>query len=363
MRPKSIKILIVPLIVLLLPLSSVGFMLLFDFKDVSEIQPFIPLEKIGIIFLKASVIITIFYFVVQWLNQKLPWNSRWCQYEDEYPCNKGIIRKKWFLRLLVDISLVLIMAYFGISLILYLEKLQIIPVGFHKHREMLYVIPVMMYTLYIVMIEMILAMEEKSKLELRLEKMEKMHLRSEYGALKAQLDHHFLFNNLSVLSSIIYEDVEKADRFIQRFSAVYRYVLSLNKRDLVLLQEEIGFIKSYLQLYKFRFEEGFNYSIEIDASLHKMLIAPLTLQILVENAIKHNQVSRNLPLEVNIFTADNTLIVQNNLQLRIGDIQSTQTGIYNIKEKYKLLKQKTPEFIYEDPYYTVKIPLIAENYG
>jgi sensor histidine kinase YesM len=363
MGAKSIKILIVPLILLLLPLSSVGFMLLFDFKDVSEIQPFIPIEKIGVIFLKASVIITIFYFVVKWLNTKLPWNSKWCNPKSSHPCAKGIIYKKWIWRLLVDISIVLIMAYLGISLILYLEKLQIIPVGFHKHREMLYVIPVMMYTLYIVMIEMILAIEEKNKLALRLEKMEKMHLRSEYGALKAQLDHHFLFNNLSVLSSIIYEDVNKADKFIQKFSAVYRYVLSLNKRDVVLLQEEVDFIKSYLQLYKFRFEEGFNYSIKIDDSCLKMLIAPLTLQLLVENAIKHNQASQKQPLEVTIFTENDTLIIQNNLQLRTGEVQSTQTGINNIKEKYKLLKQKAPEFVNEDPYYTVKIQLISENYG
>ncbi|SMO43055.1 Histidine kinase [Saccharicrinis carchari] len=347
MQNSRFKIFLVPLVVILIITSSMLFMLFFGHKNLDDLTPYMPLGKVTSIIIQACIIVAVFYFVVRFLNKKLPWN------------------KRWLLRLLLDIALVLAMAFAGISLLLYIESNQIFPMGMGQaEKEFIYFIPILMNALYLVIIETMLAIDERNKLVDKLNKMEQLHLKTKYGALKAQLDHHFLFNNLSVLSSIIYEDVEKADKFIQRFSQIYRYVLTMNKKDLVLLSDEINFINSYLELYKCRFEEGFDYQMKVDADKLSMLIAPLTLQVLVENAIKHNVVSRCRPLCINIFNCENTLVVKNNLQKRDGsDIDSMLTGQNNINQKYELLNYPRPNIHDDGEFYAVHINLIPQNNG
>lgn len=347
MQNSRFKIFLVPLVVILIITSSMSFMLFFGYKNLDDLTLFMPLGKIATIIVQASIVVAVFYHAVRFLNKKLPWS------------------KRWLLRLLTDIVMILVMAFTGISLLLYVENNQIFPMGMGQaEKEFIYFIPILMNALYLVIIETMLAIDERNKLVDKLNKMEQLHLKTKYGALRAQLDHHFLFNNLSVLSSIIYEDVEKADKFIQRFSEIYRYVLSLNKQDLVSLQDEINFINSYLELYKCRFEDGFDYQINVDTDKLNMLIAPLTLQVLVENAIKHNAVSRNKPLCIEIFNRDDTLTVKNNLQKReTSDIDSMLTGQSNINQKYELLNYPRPVINDDGEFYSVHITLISQKHG
>lgn len=323
--------------------TSVLLMLFFGYKTLEEVKN-VLVHRMGWALLNAVVTVTIFYFAVNWFNKKADWKSGW-----------GI-------RLLLDMALILFHASLGILFLNYLSQHgHFGPDKKHLSKDFIYIMPIIMDSLFLVLIELIMGMEERNKLALKVANLEKEQINAKYSALKTQLDHHFLFNNLSVLSSIIYEDVEKADKFIQRFSQVYRYVLSINKRDLVSLEEEIEFIKSYLQLYKFRFEDGFEYDINIDEEKMEMMIAPLTLQVLVENAIKHNMVSRNQPLYIKLLSKDNGLIVENNLQLRDNsDIDSTHTGQNNIIEKYELLNQETPVIKNNGETYSVKITLIPQ---
>ncbi len=346
MRNSDLKVLMVPLVVLLVISSSLIIMLLTGYADIDQVIHFMPLGKVITIVTHASIVVTIFYFAISFFNKKIPWS------------------KVWTLRLLADIALVITLSFIGISSLLYLEKLKLFPMRMpHGGRELLYIVPIMMNSLYLVLIETILAMNERNQLANKLQKIEEHHLKMKYGALKTQLDHHFLFNNLSVLSSIIYEDVDKADRFITKFAQVYRYVLSINKRDLVSLEEEIEFIKSYLLLYKFRFEDGFDYQINIESEKLKMQIPPLTLQVLVENAIKHNMVSRTNPLQIDILNEGDILKVKNNLQKREEPMSdSTHTGQSNICEKCELLNVALPVVEVNEDSYSVAITLIPANH-
>lgn len=341
---RNFKILMIPLMVLLLISSSFSFMVFFGFKELSDLRTEMPLSKMGLILIQIIITVFIYYHWVKKLNKILPW------------------KKIWIARFAADAGTVVLMVFCVLNVIKLLEQAGYFSTGVdHFKDEGIFIMPLMIHTLYITLIELSLSYEEKNDLEFQLSHIEKLHLHSQYQALKQQLDHHFLFNNLSVLSSIIYEDVEKADAFIQRLSSVYRYVLSINKNDLVTVEEELEFIRSYLQLYKFRFEGGFNYTIDVDASCLKEQIPPLTLQVLVENSIKHNVVSLSKPLNICIYNKESKLIVENNIQIRESAVQSTHTGLQNLKDKYKLLGTEAPCSNISDTHYRVTINLIPKD--
>jgi sensor histidine kinase YesM len=343
MRTNRYKIFLIPFITLLVMVASMLLMLVLGVRNLEQLESF-ALGKIGYVLGNAFLSVSLFYIAVNWFNRWVSWS------------------KNWISRLLLDGLLVMAYSFLMVFLMKYATQL-----GWHpRHevaevKEIMFVIPLMANTLFLVMIELILAVEERDKLALQVTQMEKEQINTKYGALKEQLDHHFLFNNLSVLSSLIYEDVEKADRFIQDFAAIYRYVLQINQRFLVTVQEELDFIETYLHLYKFRFEEGFSYVVLKDGERTHWMIPPLTLQVLVENAIKHNMTSRQHPLHLEISFENNFLMVKNTLQPKTdGDI-STQKGQLNLVEKYRLLGKVLPEFIVEGDCYLVKIPLIEPN--
>ena len=346
MEVRQFKILLVPVFVLLMMFSSFAFMLYFGFKGFDELAQFVVVGKLLTISLKSMLEVGFYYFAVRWLNQHVPWN------------------KNWVFRISVDMCIVILFAFIGISILIYVENQGFLPMGHMiRQNEFVYVMPLVMNSFYLVLVEMILAVEIKNKLFIKLTQLEKQQINAKYQALKSQIDHHFLFNNLSVLSSIIYEDVEKADVFIQKLSKVYRYVLSINKQDLVSVEQEMEFISSYLELYKYRFEDSFNYDININAKQMSCLIPPLTLQVLVENTIKHNIVSRNQPLNVTIKSTDGGIVVQNNIQLRESIVESTGTGLNNLREKYSLLGAKAPVFNQDNGFYSVLISLIPKENG
>jgi sensor histidine kinase YesM len=320
-------------------------MLLFGFRDLEELKE-LAFGRLGGVLVNAALTVVLFYFAVSWLNKKVIWAD------------------KWLLRLVVDMALILVYSAIFISFANFIASSsffeEMVPPQ-RKHKEFLYVVPLMMNTLFLVLIEMILAIEERNQLALQVAHLEKEQINAKYGALKEQLDHHFLFNNLSVLSSLIYEDVEKADHFIQDFSSTYRYVLQINQRNLVTLDEELEFIDTYLHLYKFRFEEGFCYSLKVGHAYSKWMLPPLSLQVLVENAIKHNEVSRQHPLCLKIENDGGWLIVTNTIRPKNDRPSSTQKGQLNLLEKYRLLGSKLPQFKEHAGEYMVRIPLIKPH--
>lgn len=186
--------------------------------------------------------------------------------------------------------------------------------------------------------------------------------RQEFDTLKGQVNPHFLFNCFNTLSSLITEDRVRAEKFLDELSKVYRYLLRNNEDGLSTVQNEIKFIESYYQLLQTRHGEAVQVHMEIDNRYDKYLLPSLTLQLLVENVVKHNVLSKNKPLVIDIFTtAGNKLVVNNNLQRRTVKAPSNKVGLDNIKAKYALLKQPGFQVMEDKNNFTVVLPLIWNN--
>lgn len=178
-------------------------------------------------------------------------------------------------------------------------------------------------------------------------------------SLKNQISPHFLFNSLNTLAAIIPEDQNQAVKFTERLSNVYRYILQYKDKELVQLKTELEFIKSYLFLLKIRYPENLHIEYNIREEALKTHIAPLTLQILVENVIKHNVISKSDPLTVEIYTDNNNnVVVKNKLQLKSIAKNSTKMGLENIKKRYQYLTNKSIEVMNNNQQFLVAVPLI-----
>ncbi len=178
-------------------------------------------------------------------------------------------------------------------------------------------------------------------------------------ALKNQVNPHFLFNSLNTLTSLVETDQNQAVKYIKKLSDVYRYVLEYKDRDLIPVQTEIRCVESFVYLQKIRF--GDSLSITIDAFSPQKVVIPLSVQMLIENSIKHNIISRDQPLDILIFEEDNYLVVRNNLQRKSSVTGSNLVGLNNLKSRYESMTNR-PFYIEEtEKYFTVKVPLIPGN--
>lgn len=178
--------------------------------------------------------------------------------------------------------------------------------------------------------------------------------------LKSQINPHFLFNNMSVLTSLIYKDQDKAADFVQQMSKVYRYLLDNASRELVTLKEEMEFIESYVYLLQIRYSPNLLIDQHIEVGNLNKVLPPLSIQLLLENAIKHNEITTEKPLTISIHTANDYLIVSNVKHKRISAEESSGTGLKNIRSRYAYFTDKAVEVIDIETKFIVKIPLIEE---
>lgn len=192
------------------------------------------------------------------------------------------------------------------------------------------------------------------------ESLEKQQLLNEIALLKTQVNPHFLFNSLSILSSLVRINPDLSEQFIDQLSRSYRYILEQKEQSLVTLRTELEFIQSYAFLLRIRFEKKFDLRFDLpDDALEKFKIAPLTLQLLIENAVKHNRMSVKEPLVVEIsLGSDETLIVKNRLQLRSTPSASTGLGLQNIINRYALLTDRPVWAGESEDAFVVKLPLL-----
>jgi sensor histidine kinase YesM len=207
-------------------------------------------------------------------------------------------------------------------------------------------------------IEAILWFKRGQESMIKSENLEKENSQIRYETLKNQLNPHFLFNSLNVLSSLIKKDTDKAQSFVDEFSSVYRYTLDVIEKPVVELREEIDFAKSFLFLQKIRFDNAVDMEINVDASKLTYLVPPLAVQTLLENAFKHNKASVDSPLKIKIYNEDCVLVFVNNLQPKIRGTDSKGVGLSNLKKRYELLGEKLPQFSVTEKEYIAKIPLI-----
>jgi PAS domain S-box-containing protein len=189
-------------------------------------------------------------------------------------------------------------------------------------------------------------------------RLQKENLQSQFEVLRQQVNPHFLFNSLNVLTSLIKLEPDLAEQFTEHLSKVYRYVLENKDNDLVSLQTELDFLDAYIFLLNIRFMDKIIVKVDIGEQKRECQILPLALQLLIENAIKHNSMSKRNPLKIEIFIdSDNLLHVENNLQERESHMVSTGVGLRNIAHRYNLLEMPEPEFIKTDTRFIARVPL------
>lgn len=195
--------------------------------------------------------------------------------------------------------------------------------------------------------------------QLKAEEFQKETIKAELTTLKNHLDPHFLFNNLNILSSLITLDPDLSQTYLEKFAEVYRSILQSSKEELITLNDELKFIASYLYLLDIRFEDTIQTFIDIQSEDHKKYIPPLTLQMLIENAIKHNIITEIKPLKIHISSQNGFVTVKNNLQeKRIEKRNSSKSGINNIKKRYAYFTDKEVQVFKNPDSFIIKVPLV-----
>ena len=184
---------------------------------------------------------------------------------------------------------------------------------------------------------------------------------AKFDALKNQLDPHFLFNSLNVLTSLIEEDPNQAQKFTTSLSKIYRYVLEQKNKDLVSVDEELKFAKTYIQLLKMRFEDSIIFDIPEQSFDPEAKIVPLSLQLLLENAVKHNIVTSDRPLQIKVYEEGGMLIVSNNLQEKQVVKKSSGVGLQNIRQRYGLLTDRRVSIDKSASDFKVHIPILTKQ--
>lgn len=193
---------------------------------------------------------------------------------------------------------------------------------------------------------------------LEAEKLKKEQAIAQYETLKTQVNPHFLFNSLNVLTTLVHKDADVAEQFINQLSKVYRYILESRAQEIIGLDEEMRNLEAYVFLMKIRFGGNFLFDNQLTTNTNRYKVAPLTLQMLVENALKHNEVSKMHPLSISVSFEDNFIVIRNNLQLKTNQNESTGIGLSNIKSRYEFLSTQPISVSEADGFFTVKIPVI-----
>lgn len=210
-------------------------------------------------------------------------------------------------------------------------------------------------------VRMLYFRRRSQQLQARSDELSRQQLLNEISLLRTQVNPHFLFNSLSILSSLVHTDANLSEKFIEQLSRSYRYILEQKEQSLVTLRTELEFIKSYSFLLKIRFENKLDLKVQLaDEILDRFKIAPLTLQLLVENAVKHNRMSLKEPLVITVYLENpQTLVVKNPLQPRVTPVLSTGVGLQNIIDRYALLTERRVWAGETEDNFVVKVPLLS----
>ena len=305
-----------------------------------------------VIWLGISIVITLVlsFFVfseIIWLEKILPWKK--------HPA------KRIFVELITVLATsVILMIFF--SRLTYDQHLRSFGADHYKNyndflsKEL--TISTVLTVIVVSIVEGVFFFKEWQKNLVITEKLQKEAMQSQLEVLKNQVNPHFLFNSLNVLSSLVYSDPTKAERFIEYFASVYRYILNIQGKMVVPLKDELEFLNAYLYLQKIRFNEGIVIKIDIEEQVRNLYLPPLCLQQLVENAIKHNIVGTEHPLTIHVYNSENDLYVVNNLQKRDEPLSSTGVGLKNLTERYFHFANVKPEFKEKDHSFIAITPLL-----
>jgi LytS/YehU family sensor histidine kinase len=229
--------------------------------------------------------------------------------------------------------------------------------------EMIYATFFFVFSLILVFVDLGINLLNKWRYSLgQIEKFKKENLETQFEMLRMQVNPHFLFNSLNTLSSLVYQDQDLAANFLRELSSVYRYMLEKRKSDLVTVEEEMEFTKSFIYLLSLRFDKKLIFQVDVPATVYKKEIVPLTLQILIENAVKHNVVSMKRPLNINVYIEnEESIVVKNNLQLKDDETYSSGIGLNNIRTRLELVTDRPLDVVEDETYFIVKVPILKRH--
>jgi two-component system LytT family sensor kinase len=288
-----------------------------------------------------------FYKISQWLNKRIP------------------LEKQFSSRIILDFiinasfallisGIVLMAVLYGISH----NPLSEIWLAFKESFLTLWILVVVLVLMYNIVMMVFYAYYHYAEGQISDVKIERKQLKLQFEALKSQLSPHYLFNSLNTISSLIHQDTNRAEDFIRRLADTYHYILNTHQQQLISLDKEIEFVRAYYYLLCVRYEEGLNLEINIPDQLLSYNVPPLTVQILVENAIKHNVFSKDRPLNIYLGVIDNTgLKVVNNKTHPPEAVKSTHIGLKNIEKRYSYFTKSKIKII-DHHEFEVNVPII-----
>ena len=275
--------------------------------------------------------------------------SRWPEYKDTI--------KRLSFMVLTTIAMVLLLNNFCYDI-----HDVLLPEGYHRDMSKFdYAKSTFMVVFFIISLYEGIYFYHRWRLSLiETERLRQENISSQLDALKSQVNPHFLFNSLNTLTYLIPEDENRAVRFVQQLSKVYRYILEIRDRSLITVAEELDFLDAYQFLLKERFGENLQLQLQIDPAVKQLHMIPLSMQMLLENAIKHNIVSSEQPLtiEVVVGTSNGTLLIRNQLQPKQQVQVSTKVGLDNIRRRYAFYTTAQVEVSTEDGWFSVELPLL-----
>lgn len=283
-----------------------------------------------------------------WLDGRLPWTT-------------GIAR-----RFTVQIGVGALCAQVPALLVVFwhmISNAMAGPDGFLRLQDLL-VLTAVSSTLVVLTVLLNLGlflMQKWRESSLEAERYRKENVEFRFEMLRNQVNPHFLFNSLNTLAGLVYQDPDTASSFVRELARVYRYVLESGEKETTTLEQELNFLDAFLYLVKIRFAEGLDVQVHADPQALASQIPPLTLQLLVENAIKHNVVSASRPLKITIDGVGGMLTVSNTLQPKMVPEPGTHTGLTNIRNRYAFLTDRTVEIIKDETSFTIKLPLLAPD--
>jgi len=329
-----------------------GFILGFSFLFILDVYfslkyeyalGFHPFKEYLLIVVLTYIIFESLFIINRLIGKKYNW--------DEHP------QQRFANQLLIDSFVAIGMVFLAKNLYRYSINDQSYVVAKDEIALLLYVFFII---LGFVITELVSFLLHKWRFNLaELERFKKENAEYRFELLQSQLNPHFLFNSLNTLSALVYENQDNAGLFIRKLSDVYRYILDHRDSDLVNLKTELSFADSFILLMKLRFENNLQVNVNIDsATSESYQLAPLSLQMLLENALKHNVVSKKKPLHIDVFLEKDFLVVKNNKQPKLSQEKSHQMGLKNLSNRYEFLTDK--EVMIEDTKdeFIVKLPLI-----
>ncbi len=309
-------------------------------NELGSFSDFIPTLLIS-----SFTTVTISYGVVSmlfWLQKNYPWSE-------------SLIK-----RLFLEIFLTTFTAC-GIIVILTIIHHIIDPIEDLKSTIVRYTfIAIIMNFVLVTLTEGIFFFRQWRDSVIEAERYKRDSITAQFESLKNQVNPHFLFNSLNTLSGLIDKDKEMSKDFLDNLASVYRYVLEHKDEEIVTIQTELEFIDAYVQLLKKRHGDKISFNISINGNVMNRAIPPISLQMLVENAVKHNVASRKKPLTIEIYDSNNYLVVRNNLQTK-NYVKSTGVGLDNIKSRYEYLGDRNIEINKNESYFEIRIPLLDLN--